>query len=402
MSKLFSPSLDMREEPPNSKAVVVNVTGKHAMVRFRGKQYTARMADLDIVVGEAVAFIEHPRNSYWIKRNGPSWYANPLENWISKGHKAQATLEYFLRNNPKWTPYVIREGADGEPELLENPAIIKDNPLGDLSDWDTDGDGKISSAEWAEHGGNADMFNEFDKNGDGFIDQDEWDQRTNKGASKKTRIYQWMNPGTMPPTPPDEWTEIPPFDLPPQFNAADYINSWYGLFEQNIGGSAATDYFYVQKNPGLNTSQKLPAEALAYPYMESHYAGGMADLLPVVRYLTDDGVSRVQSFVFGNRLAPLTKFYYLYAEGSGGSAHLPPDSDQEAVDFYNLSKSQLLASCSANNLDLNSKNITFKLVQNGSTPVIAHLSFYTDSAEGAAPIGGTAFSAVSCATIRRE
>ena len=116
MSSLFSPSLTRRKTPPSSLATVMHIAGTSAVCQFRGRTLTAEVLDQDeadpVVVGEQLKILEHPRGVFFVRRAGQSWYANPLENWIKKGLKANAALEYFLRLNPKYRPMWL--GTDGK------------------------------------------------------------------------------------------------------------------------------------------------------------------------------------------------------------------------------------------------------------------------------------------------
>ena len=119
MSKIFSPSLTMREEPANSLATVMFIAGKSAIVNFRGKTYVAVALDSGISVGSAVRFIEHPRFCYFIKKSGISWYGNPLANWIKGGHRAGAALEYLLRKNRKFCPFFTGDDEELHQKEME-------------------------------------------------------------------------------------------------------------------------------------------------------------------------------------------------------------------------------------------------------------------------------------------
>ena len=184
MSKVFSyiPSIDGRVEPPSSQAVVVHYDKKthQALVVFRGKTYQARSCDGELTAGESVSFVECPRNSYWVRRSGISWYENPLENWIKGGHPAGAALEYLLRKNPKYNPFRVMIGDDGEPKLIEIPPNELLTAIGDFNDYDDDRDGYISLDEWLRHGGKESDFRGMDKNGDGKIDRNEFNNYTQK------------------------------------------------------------------------------------------------------------------------------------------------------------------------------------------------------------------------------
>lgn len=177
-TKLFSPSLDMRSEPPNSMAKVLHVGTGNALVSFRGKSYTARMAG-SFAVGEDAYFIEHPRGVYWITAKQGSWYANPLENWVKGKRPAQTALEYLLRKCKKWSPFIIGEDENGNPTLNRKdlgPTVGFEGygTEAGFAALDQNGDGKISQAEWEAAGGSAATFAALDRNGDGYIDRDEW------------------------------------------------------------------------------------------------------------------------------------------------------------------------------------------------------------------------------------
>lgn len=219
--KLFSPSLKLRHEPPNSKGVIMHVGTGNCLVSFRGRAFTAKMLDSDLKVGDSVSFIEHPRGTYHVRRNGISWYANPLENWNKAGKKACVAIEYFLRKCKKWSPFIT--GSDGS--LIEMPLEFPDKDFGSKSAFDaidTNHDGKISLEEWLASGGSETTFMLLDKNGDGYLDYDEF----MTGKAGMPGMMKGSGMGTSGGT----TTEELPGDLGP----VD-VNSWWGYFEYTPG-----------------------------------------------------------------------------------------------------------------------------------------------------------------------
>jgi len=187
-TKLFSPSLTRRAEPPNSMATVMHVGTKTALVNFRGKSYNATMVGESWKQGDTGYFVEAPKGKYWITREHGSWYSNKLENWVKHGLRANATLEYFLRKCPKHSPYKMNESG----VLLKqpNPTNTGFGSKGSFDKLDANGDGKISEAEFLAAGGSSGMFDKLDTDNDGYISREEWNRGRQGGG--KIRIYGGM------------------------------------------------------------------------------------------------------------------------------------------------------------------------------------------------------------------
>lgn len=161
MSSLFSPSLKLRREPPNSLATVMYTDGVTAVMKFRGRTLIANVLDQDeedpVTAGETLCLLEHPRGIFHVKRDGFSWYANPLENWITKGKRACATLEYFLRKNRKFTPLFL--GDDGKLKI-KDPSEEEVN----LPTWPTGGGGLGVGRDGGTDGGGGGVSSEDEYN----------------------------------------------------------------------------------------------------------------------------------------------------------------------------------------------------------------------------------------------
>lgn len=265
MTKLFSPSLTRRKEPPNSLATVMHVGTKTALVNFRGRSYTAQLVGEDWSVGQTGYFVECPRGKYWITREQGSWYANKLENWIKNGLRANATLEYFLRKCKKWSPHMVSDSNELLKAKEPKPTSTTGSNFGTMDAFnrlDTDGDGYISLAEWQATGGTEATFNVLDKDGDGKISAEEWGH-VKVYPDGKIRIYSDMlgtnkTGGGEDPEEPGEtekWTDyIDDVPAPPAgFTIPSGANTWWGFMRWTyvFMGSGPSLTYVTQKKGGV-------------------------------------------------------------------------------------------------------------------------------------------------------
>lgn len=260
MTKLFSPSLSLRSEPPNSMAKVLHVGTGNALVSFRGKSYNARMCG-DFEAGQDAYFVEHPRGVYWITTKQGSWYANPLENWVKGKRPVQVALEYLLRKCKKWSPFIIGEDENGNPTLnvKDFGPIVGFEGYGTASGFDAldqNGDGKISKQEFTDAGGNGDTFDKLDRNGDGFLDQDEWN-RGGFAPGGANNFGSAGSAGTTPETLPELPQEEVP-DCPPEYASAS--GSTVVVVYHDVGHGLIIPAFLAQAS-SINQPYRVPGES---------------------------------------------------------------------------------------------------------------------------------------------